>query len=363
MIPAAALLAGAAVIGWWSPRALGRLAATGVGPATVLGWWLLAALGVVAGAAGSVVLLVLPGHGPAGAVLGVLHNCWSTLGHDGFPALDPLAGTGAAALLTAAAVRLARHAADRRRRRNVLHRRHLQALRLTGDERPLPTLWLPDDRPIAYSMGGRRPLVVASTGLADRLTEPELRAVLEHERAHVRGHHHALTGWAEVLGRALPFIPLMRELPTATRLLVELAADRTAAARCGAAPLRSALVRISPAHGPRRALAMTGGDTAIRLAHLDAVAREPRFAAGVEAVAREPRFAARVKAVARKPRFAARAKTTAPDPRPTTGAKTTARRPRFAAGVRAVVGGVAALLAPPAVAVALVVGAGLVVCP
>lgn len=311
MIPAAALLAGAAVIGWWSPRALGRLAATGVGPATVLAWWLLAALGVVAGAAGSVVLLVLPGHGPAGAVLRVLHDCWSTLGHDGFPALDPLAATGAAALLTTAAVRLTRHALDRRRHRAVLHRRHLQALRLAGDERPLPTLWLPDARPIAYSMGGRRPLVVASTGLADRLTEPELRAVLEHERAHVRGHHHALTAWAEVLGRALPFIPLMRELPTATRLLVELAADRTASARCGAAPLRSALLRIHPADGPRRALAMTGGDTAIRLDHLDAGARQPRFTARVTAVA----------------------------------------------------GGLAALLAPPAVAAALVVGAGLIVCP
>ncbi|WP_410641377.1 M56 family metallopeptidase [Amycolatopsis sp. lyj-346] len=310
MIPAAALLVGAVVIGWWSPRALSRLAATGTGPGTVIAWWLLAAAGVVAGAFGSVLLLVLPGHGPAGAVLRVLHDCWSTAGHDGFPALDPIAGLGSAAVLGAAAVRLARHSLARRRRRNVLHRRHLTALRLSGDQRPLPTLWLPDDEPIAYSLGGRRPLVVASTGLADRLTEQELRAVLEHERAHVRGHHHLLTGCAEVLGRTLRFVPLMRELPAAMRLLVELAADRTAAARCGTAPLRSALLRVRAADGPRRALAMAGGDTAIRLHHLDATAE-----------------------------------------------------PRFTAGVKAVAGGIAALLAPPAVAVALVVGSGLIACP
>lgn len=311
MIPAAALLAGAVVIGWWSPRALSRLAATGVGPGTVLAWWLLAAAGVAAGIVGSVLLLVLPGHGPATAIMRVLHDCWSTVGHDGFPALDPIAGIGSAAVLGVLAVRLARHSVDRRRRRNVLHRRHLTALHLTGEHgRPLPILWLPDDQPIAYSLGGRRPLVVASTGLADRLTEQELRAVLEHERAHVRGHHHLLTSWTEVLGRTLRFVPLMRELPTAVRLLVELAADRTASARYGAEAVRSALVRVRSGDGPRRALAMAGGDTAIRLDYLEAAAE-----------------------------------------------------PRFTAGVKAVAGGVAALLAPPAIAVTLVVGAGLVVCP
>jgi len=309
MIPAAALLAGTVVIGWWSPRALGRLAATGVGPGTAIAWWLLAAVGVVAGAVAGVLLLVLPGHGPAGAVLRVLHDCWTTVGHEDFPALDPIAGITSAAVLAAAAVRLARHSLVRRRHRTVLHRRHLTALHLAGERGGLPTLWLPDDRPIAYSMGGRRPLVVASTGLADRLTGPELRAVLEHERAHVRGHHHLLTGWAEVLGRTLPFVPLMRELPTALRLLVELAADRTASARCGTAPLRSALLRVRSGEGPRRTLSMAGGDTAIRLDHLDAGA-PPRFA--------------RVKAVA---------------------------------------GGLAAVLAPPAMAAALVVGTGLIVCP
>jgi hypothetical protein len=271
MILAAALLLGSVAVGWWSPRLLSRLAATRTGPGAVIAWWLLTAAGVATGTVAGVLLLVLPGHGPADAVIRLLHECWSAVDHDGLPALDPVVGAVSGTLLLAAAGRLAVTSLARRRRRNVLHRHHLTALRLTSarDTRPVPTLWLPEDRPIAYSLGGRRPLVVASSGLASRLTERELGAVLAHERAHVRGHHHLLTGCSEVLGRTLRFVPLMRDLPGAVRLLVELSADQAAAARCGREPLRSALLSIRAVEGPRRALAMAGGDTAIRLRRLD----------------------------------------------------------------------------------------------
>jgi Zn-dependent protease with chaperone function len=311
VITAAALLLGVLVVGWWSPRPLGRLSAR-VGPGTALVWWLLTTAGVVAGTIAGVLLLVLPGHGPAAAILAALHDCWAAAGHGGLPALDPITGGVAAVVALAAAARLASAAAGRRRHRNVLHRRHLVALRLSGsaDGRPLPTLWLPQDEPVAYSLGGRRGLIVASTGLKDRLSERELRAVLAHERAHVRGRHHLLTACAEVLGRTLGFVPLMRELPGAVKLLVELAADRTAAAQCGSEPLRSALVSIRAVEGPRRSLAMAGGDTAIRLQRLTA----------------------------------------------RTGS-------RLASRAVTVAGGLAALVAPAAVAVALVVGTSLVSCP
>ncbi|MGW4060827.1 M56 family metallopeptidase [Amycolatopsis sp. NPDC004747] len=312
MITAAALLLGVLVVGWWSPRPLGRFSAL-VSPGTALAWWLLTAAGLVAGTAGGVLLLALPGHGPAAAIMAVLHDCWSAVGHDGLPELDPIVGGGAAVVAVAVAGRLALAWAGRRRRRNVLHRRHLAALRLSGsaDGRPIPTLWLPHDEPVAYSLGGRRALIVASEGLAGRLSDRELQAVLAHERAHVRGHHHVLTACAEVLGRTLGFVPLMRELPGAVRLLVELAADRTAAAQCGREPLRSALLAIRAGDGPRRALAMAGGDTAIRL---------QRLAAGDAGH-------------------------------------------RLTAGTKAVIGGLVALVAPPAVAVVLMAGAGLVSCP
>lgn len=297
MILAAALLLGTLAVAWWSPVPLSRLAAR-IDPGTAIAWWLLTAAGVAAGTIAGVLVLVLPGHGPADAVVGLLHDCWPALNHDDLPGLDPLVGTVAGTVLAAATGRLALASLRRRRRRHVLHRRHLTALRLAGtrEPRPLPTLWLPEEQPIAYSLGGRRPLVVASEGLAARLTDRELRAVLAHERAHVHGRHHLLTGCSEVLGRTLRFLPLMRELPGATRLLAELAADRAAAEQCGREPLRSALRTIKAGDGPRRALAMAGGDAAIRLSRLDSgsspAPRLTAVAGGLAAFLAPPAFAA-----------------------------------------------------------------------
>ncbi|MFC3448319.1 M56 family metallopeptidase [Amycolatopsis speibonae] len=310
MILAAVLLFGVVVIGWFSPRLLGRLTAGGISPGTALAWWLLTALGVVAGTLGAVLLLVLPDHGPAAAITRILHDCWAAVGHGDLPALDPVAGAFAGAALLIAAIRLAVSSARRRKHSTLLHRRHLDVLRLSG-ARPGPTLWLPDDRPIAYSLGGRHGLIVASEGLAACLSRRELNAVLAHERAHLRGRHHLLTASADVLGRTLRFVPLMRELPSAIRLLVELAADRAAATWHGPEAVRSALVAIHATDGPRRALGMAGGDTEIRLRLLAAYPTE------------SPRFPARAKAVA---------------------------------------GGTLALLAPPAFTVELLFVAGLVSC-
>lgn len=275
MILAAVLLLGVVVIGWYSPRLLGRLTAGGISPGTALAWWLLTALGVLVGTLGAVLLLVLPDHGPAGAITRILHECWAAVGHSGLPGLDPLAGTLAGTAVAIAVARLAVTTARRRKRSTLLHRRHLAVLRLSG-ARPGPTLWLPDDRPIAYSLGGRDGLIVASQGLAGRLSPRELDAVLAHERAHLRGRHHFLAGCAETLGRVLRFVPLMRELPGAVRLLVELAADRAAAAGYGPETVRSALLSIHAAGG---------GDTALRLRWLARHASGPaRFPERVRAI-------------------------------------------------------------------------------
>jgi len=300
MILAAVLLFGVVVTGWSSPRLLSRLTAGRISPGTALAWWLLTAAGVLAGTLGAVLLLVLPDHGPAGAITRILHECWAAVGHSGLPGLDPVAGTFAATALAIAAGRLTLSSARRRKYSTLLHRRHLDVLRLSG-ARPGPTLWLPDDRPIAYSLGGRDGLIVASQGLAGRLSSRELAAVLAHERAHLRGRHHFLAGCAETLGRTLRFVPLMRELPGAVRLLVELAADRAAAAGHGPETVRSALLSIHAGDG----------DTALRLRRL---ARHPGGPS------------------------------------------------RFPDRVRAVVGGTLALFAPPVLTVCLMFTAGLLSC-
>ncbi|OLZ50173.1 M56 family metallopeptidase [Amycolatopsis keratiniphila] len=277
MIPAAALLLGVLIVGWCSPPVLARFGTPQGSPAAAITWWLMTSIGLLVSTVGGVLLLALPGHGPADQITRLIDACLSTISHDGIPSLDLVVGGTAGTLLTFALIRLLSSSIRRRRRRNQLHERHLDALRLTGS-RPsdrVRTLWLPHEHPIAYSLGGRRAMIVASDGLRTRLTPAELRAVLAHENAHVRSRHHLLTGCADVLGRTLHFVPLMRELPKAIGLFVELAADRTAAAECGAGPVRSALLTIGATGGPKKALAMSGGDTSIRISRLEDRQRLP----------------------------------------------------------------------------------------
>lgn len=105
-------------------------------------------------------------------------------------------------------------------------------------------------------------------GLADQLTPAEVAAVLEHERAHVRGRHHLLLAAAETVAGALPFLPLAREAPTALRDLVELAADATAARHCGARVLHDALTKVTGLDLPPSALAAGNHAIDVRLGRL-----------------------------------------------------------------------------------------------
>ncbi|WP_158883124.1 M56 family metallopeptidase [Amycolatopsis anabasis] len=270
MILAAALLLGAALVIWWAPRPLHRLALSRMDPRAVIACWLAAVTGVAVSVIAAVTLLALPHHGPAGAIAHALNASWAGYGHEDFPDLDQIVAVPCLVIVTAVAWRLGKSAVIRRRRSTLLQDRHLEALRIlhpdsSGDVR---TLWLDHDRPMAYSVGGRQALVVATQGLADRLSTQELRAVFAHEHAHLRGRHHRLIGFAEVVGKALWFLPLTRQAPVALRILAELAADRAAAAECGIDPLRSALVTLCGSDCPPQSLAMSGADTHLRLQRL-----------------------------------------------------------------------------------------------
>ncbi|WP_242582073.1 M56 family metallopeptidase [Amycolatopsis sp. 195334CR] len=275
MILAAVLLLSTGLVGWLGPRLLRKL--TFAAPRVAIAAWLASIAGVLLSAVAGVLLVVLPGHGPADAITAVLHECWSTLSHAGFPQLDPIAALAALALVAWGAVHIGRIARRRRRHREQVRGQHEAALRILrpADAGAYPTLWLDRDEPMAYSFDGPPALVVATSGLQERLSDRELQAVLAHEHAHLKGHHHRLVRIAEIAGSGLHFVPLMRDAPAALHLLVELAADRAAAAECGVAPLRSAL------------LAMTG-DTQVRLRELNRPAAPfPAFRslfAGVTAV-------------------------------------------------------------------------------
>jgi Zn-dependent protease with chaperone function len=277
VILALALLAGAAIVGFTAPRFLERMTAGQVSPSVVIAWWFATGFSVLLTALSGVVLILVPGHGPARWLLDRVHECWSAMTHGSVPALDDVLGTFGALLIAGALTRFGLAAFRRRSEAIKLHRRQLGLLRLaarrtSGDE---PLMWLDHGQPLAYSVAGRPSFIVATTGLTDHLSDDQVAAVLAHERAHLRGRHHALTGIADAAASAMPFVPLMRQAPAAIRVLVEMAADSAAAAAHGAETVRSALVRVATGGSPAGALGMADNGVELRLSRL-ARASRPR---------------------------------------------------------------------------------------
>jgi Zn-dependent protease with chaperone function len=102
-------------------------------------------------------------------------------------------------------------------------------------------LYVRAERPVAFSStcdGGR---IVVTSALAEALSRAELRAVLEHERAHLTGRHDLLLRVARLNRACLPALFGARAFDQAVHLLVELAADDAAARVCGREALASAL--------------------------------------------------------------------------------------------------------------------------
>lgn len=113
-------------------------------------------------------------------------------------------------------------------------------------------VWFTSDRPVACAVPSRDPEIFVSTALRDLLTRPQLRAVIEHERAHLRQRHGWAVRIAEINAVCLPRrFPAGRALKRATLLLIELIADDAAARRAGAVHLANALAAMSQATGDR----------------------------------------------------------------------------------------------------------------
>lgn len=116
-------------------------------------------------------------------------------------------------------------------------------------------------RPDAYCVPGRRSGVVLTQGALDVLTPKELLAVLAHEDAHLRGHHHVLVAASRLLDTAFPGVPLLRAAAAEVPVLAEWAADDRAARTVGHAPLLhaiGAMVAPSQPDASGRSLAASG---------------------------------------------------------------------------------------------------------
>lgn len=274
MTLAAALLVGALLVLWLAPTGLIAAIRLRVEPQAALTAWLMLVISTFLTLALAVVVTLLPGHGPAVQLVAMLQHGWSALDHSAIPPLDAIAGLTGLIVLTLLSVRVAHAVVRRLLRQRDTYRHHITALRGIARTEPgrYPLMWLEHPEPLAYSVAGpgrARPVIVATRGLTDRLAAPDAAAVIDHERAHLRGQHHLLVVLADALAAALPRLAMMSRSPDLIRTLVELAADRAAARKHGSPALHHALEAMSRTEIPGHSLAMARDSVSIRLDWLE----------------------------------------------------------------------------------------------
>lgn len=98
--------------------------------------------------------------------------------------------------------------------------------------------------PFSFVYGALTPRVVVSSGLLGGASREELRAVLEHERYHVRNLDPLKLLLLRALSGTLFFLPVLGLLRARYLTGRELAADRHAVATCGRRPLVGALLKV-----------------------------------------------------------------------------------------------------------------------
>ncbi|MEU1596029.1 M56 family metallopeptidase [Streptomyces sp. NPDC005708] len=121
------------------------------------------------------------------------------------------------------------------------------------------------DVPAVYCLSGRPSRVVVTRGALDVLSEEEMRAVLEHERAHIVGRHHLLHVLAEAFSRAFPGLPLARHAKEQTYLMLEMIADDRALRFHSREALATAMCEVAAGRAPEAALGVGGSGVLIRL--------------------------------------------------------------------------------------------------
>lgn len=115
----------------------------------------------------------------------------------------------------------------------------------------------------AYCLPGRKRHVVLTTTALSTLDRDQLRAVLAHEQAHLRGRHHLILALADALRRAFPGVAAFHQAREALGRLVEMLADDAAAREADRLTVATALVRLG-GHPATPSVALgAGGETAV----------------------------------------------------------------------------------------------------
>ncbi|HNP56361.1 MAG TPA: M48 family metalloprotease [Gordonia sp. (in: high G+C Gram-positive bacteria)] len=168
--------------------------------------------------------------------------------------------------------------AVRTRSRRAAHRRVVDLIAtvdepVVADYHPLRAQYvrrLAVDRPLAYCLPGRNRRVVVTDGTVARLSDDELRAVLAHERAHLRARHDLVLEAFIALQAAFPRFVRSKSALGSVELLAETLADDQAVRSTSPTTLARALVAVSDAGAPEGALAVGGSMTLARINRLAA---------------------------------------------------------------------------------------------
>lgn len=237
------LVAGGVFAGWFLPR----LVPPALGARLLVTALVMAACGIVA----ALVLVVMASLSEVPQVSDAIGWCRAL--YPGDHGAAPWAGLLAGSLLAVAAVRAVRYV-----RRVRLERAPFVAV----DGLEVVTT----DEPIAFAVPGRPGGVVIGSELLRCLGPDERAAVLAHEHAHLRHHHHRYVHTAELCAAAFPFFtPLARDVRFAT----ERWADESAASEIGSRrTLARAIARVALMGGGshrRVAMAFTGRGATARV--------------------------------------------------------------------------------------------------
>lgn len=183
------------------------------------------------------------------------------------PAGALLAGIGvavAAVILIRTTHHLARAMANGRRQR----RAHSEVLALAGRRGPGDIMVLEHSAPAAYCLPGRGRRIVLTSGALAALSTDQLRAVLAHERAHLRSRHHLVLVCAGAIADAFSYVRAFQTAHAEISRLVELAADDAAVRATSRFALAEALLALAESRSPSAALAAGGSTAAARVRRL-----------------------------------------------------------------------------------------------
>jgi Zn-dependent protease with chaperone function len=239
----------AVVVAWLLPSVLAPLTESGSGARLGIAVWLTGMASVLISAGVAVALLI------RSAVSGwsrfAVALCRSVAGASCTPvvyrsALYELGLAAAALVATFGGLMLTWRYGRRVQQARRSTRAHSEAARITGrlDTSGAGVVVLDATRPAAYCVPGRPGTIVVTSAALAMLAPSQLGAVLAHERAHLSGRHHLLTGLTRCLAAVFPAVPLFRRGSSEVSRLAEMCADDAAARRAGRRPLIEALLAI-----------------------------------------------------------------------------------------------------------------------